>query len=206
MLKQAIDLYLTKQQKEEREGQQLIVRENNFGRDANKTDYYICDLEYASPNGQFDLVAIRWPSTSSARKRQTEGRLVVAEVKYGDGALEGSSGLHAHVNDVNCHLGDPAVVADLKTEMVRVFNQKRALGLIDCKKDVIRFSDEVPMFLVIVINHDPEASRLRELLRTMPPSPHAEIRLTTSCLMGFGLYDPAILTVDAALSRFAPCI
>jgi hypothetical protein len=40
----------------------------------------------------------------------------------------------------------------------------------------------------------------------MPPSPHAELRIATGSLLGYGLYDPAILTVGEALSRFEACI
>ena len=44
------------------------------------------------------------------------------------------------------------------------------------------------------------------LLRSLPPSPHAELRIATGSLLGSGLYDPAILTVDEALARFEDCI
>ncbi len=202
-LKQAMDLA---RPGEEREVQQLIVRDNNRGCVARSTDYFICDIEYASDHGRFDLVAVRWPSTPTARKRQDGHRLVLGEVKYGDAALEGTAGLHAHVDDVNSYLAAPGNLAALKDEMLRVFNQKRALGLIDCGKDLVGFSDEPPMLLLVLVNHDPDKSRLRELLRTLPPSPHAELRIATGSLLGYGLYDPAIVAIDEALARFEACI
>ena len=58
----------------------------------------------------------------------------------------------------------------------------------------------------MLVNHDPDKSRLHELLRALPPSPHAELRIATGSLLGYGLYDPAILTVGEALSRFEACI
>jgi hypothetical protein len=191
---------------EEREVQQLILRDNNLGCIARSTDYYVCDIEYANQHGRFDLVAVRWPSTPATRKKQDDHRLVLGEVKFGDGALEGTAGLHSHVNDVNGYLAAPGSLAALKEEMLRVFNQKRALGLIDCEKDLTGFSDEPPMLLLVLVNHDPDKSRLRELLRTLPPSPHAELRIATGSLLGYGLYDPAILTIDEALARFDACI
>jgi len=97
-------------------------------------------------------------------------------------------------------------LAAIKEEMLRVFNQKRALGLVDCEKDLRGFSDEPPMLLLVLVNHDPDKSRLRELLRTLPPSPHAELRIATGSLLGYGLYDPAILTIYEALARFEACI
>ncbi|WP_223643784.1 hypothetical protein [Corallococcus sp. EGB] len=201
-LKQAMDLT---QPGEEREVQQLILRDNNVGGVARSTDYYVCDIEYANHHGRFDLVAVRWPSTPAARKRQGGHRLVLGEVKFGDGALEGTAGLHAHINDVNAYLAAPGNLAALKQEMLRVFNQKRALRLIDCEKDLVAFSEEAPMLLLVLVNHDPDKSRLRELLRSLPPSPHAELRIATGSLLGYGLYEPAILPVDEALARFEAC-
>lgn len=202
-LKQAIDLW---EPGEEREVQQLILRDNNRGGIARSTDFYVCDIEYANAHGRFDFVAVRWPSTSNARKRQDGHRLVLGEVKFGDAALDGTSGLHAHVNDINNYLAEPGALAALKTEMLRVFNQTRELGLIDCKKELEGFSDEPPLLLLVLVNHDPDRSRLRELLRTLPPSPHAALRVASSCLLGYGLYDPAILTIDEALTRLDGCI
>jgi len=203
-LKDAMDVF--QKDTSEREVQQLIVQDNNFGKIARHTDYYVCDIEYASDNGRFDLVAVHWPSEATARKQPDRRRLVLGEVKYGDSALEGAAGLHAHVEDVNRHLGDPATLAALKGEMVQVFNQKRALGLIDCGKDLVGFSDEPPLLLLVLANHDPDTARLRELLRSLPPSPHAELRIASACLLGYGLYDPAILTLDQAIARFETCI
>ncbi len=60
--------------------------------------------------------------------------------------------------------------------------------------------------MLVLANHDPDKSRLRELLRTLPPSPHADLRIATACMFGYGLFDPAVLTVDEALVRFAGCI
>lgn len=202
-LKQAMDLA---QPGEEREVQQLILRDNNLGCIARSTDYYVCDIEYANHHGRFDLVAVRWPSTPTARKKQDGHRLVLGEVKVGDGALDGTAGLHAHVDDVNGYLAAPGNLAAIKEEMLRVFNQKRALGLVDCEKDLRGFSDEPPVLLLVLVNHDPDKSRLRELLRTLPPSPHAELRIATGSLLGYGLYDPAILTIDEALARFEACL
>jgi hypothetical protein len=202
-LKQAMDLW---QPGEEREVQQRLLRDNNVGGIARWTDYYVCDIEYANHYGRFDLVAVHWPSTPAARKKQDGRRLVLGEVKFGDSALDGTAGLHAHITDVNTYLAAPDNLDGLKQEMLRVFNQKRALGLIDCEKDLVGFSDEPPVLLLVLVNHDPDKSRLRELLRTLPPSPHAELRIATGSLLGYGLYDPAILGLKDAFARFEACI
>ena len=203
-LKLAMDLY--PHRKEEREAQQLIVRDNNFGGMSLQTDYYICDIEYANRQGRFDLVAVRWPSSGSIRKKQDGHRLVLVEVKYGDDAITGTTSLHSHVRDINAFLGDEGNLHKLKDEMARLFNQKRVLGLLNCKKDLVAFSDEPPMLLLALVNHDPDSTKLRTSLESLPPSPHADLYLATGCFMGYGLFDQAIVPLDEAITRFGPCI
>ena len=187
--------------KEEREIQQIIARDNNIGSVSRATDYYVCDIEYANAHGRFDIVGVHWPSTGADRKQSAGRRLVVGEVKQGDNALSGKAGLHAHVRDVDGFLSDPARLAGLKEEMVAVFNQKRALELINCGRDLESFSDEPPLFLLILANHDPDKTKLREELATLPSAEHCEIRVVTSSLVGYGLFDPGVLTVDEVLAR-----
>ncbi len=199
-LKNCMDLYFGRHPKDEREVQQLIARENNIGGVSRSTDLYVCDIEYANPHGRFDLIAVHWPSTSGDRKRGDGRRLVIGEVKQGDNALAGVAGMHAHVRDVDAFLSDPARRRGLEAEMLTTFNQKRALGLIDVGKDLLSFSDEPPIFLFILANHDPDKTRLREELATLPAAQHCEVRVATSSLMGYGLYDPWIRTVDEVLA------
>jgi len=87
ILKQTMDIFLGRHPKEEREVQQLILRDNNFEGVSRATDYYVCDIEYANPQGRFDLVAVHWPSNGAVRKKQDGRRLVLVETKYGDGAI-----------------------------------------------------------------------------------------------------------------------
>ena len=53
-----MDCYFGENRSDEREFQQLMVRDNNFGSIANSTDYYVCDIEYDSDNGRFDMIAV----------------------------------------------------------------------------------------------------------------------------------------------------
>ena len=205
-LKHAMDRWLGKYKKDEREFQQMLLRDNNFGSVARSTDYYICDIEYQSECGRFDLIAVHWPSKTATRKKSNHRRLVFIEMKYGDGALGGSAGLHKHIRDVNSYLFDRTKVDNLKQDMVEVFNQKRDLGLIDCKKDLSRFSNESPILLLVFANHDPEKSELCELLRLLPESPHAELCVATASFMGYGLYEQGVHKIDEAWHRFADCV
>lgn len=200
VIKQAMDLYFGHHPKEEREIQQLIARDNNLGSVSRATDFYVCDIEYANPHGRFDLVGVHWPSTGPERKRADGRRLVIGEVKQGDNALSGRAGVHAHVRDVDAFLADPDRLRRLKEAMVEVFNQKRVMGLMNCGRDLNGFSDEPPVLLFVLANHDPEKTRLRAELATMPATEHCEVRIATSSLVGYGLFDPMIRTVPEALA------
>ena len=203
-LKQAMDRYFSRRRKDEREFQQLLIRENNFGRVASYTDYFICDIEYQYQRGfpRFDAVAVHWPSES--RSVGKNRRLVFIEMKYGDASLGEKAGLHQHIEDVNAFLAGPSgYVENVKEDMMRVFNQKRRLALIDCKKDLGGFgSDERPLLLLVLANHDPGSAKLRGLLEEVPESPHAELRIATASFLGYGLYDQGVHTVDEAFGRF----
>ena len=206
-LKKAMDRYFGEHKKDEREFQQLLLRENNYGRIARSTDYYICDIEYQSENGRFDLVAVHWPSKSSARRKAEDRRLVFVEMKYGDNALDETAGIKSHIKKVNKFLSDPDKLRNFKKDMVAVFNQKRDLGLLpECPKNLVSFSDEKPLLLLVLANHDPDSKRLSRALDALPDSPHAELRVATACFMGYGLYDQGIHTIDEARKRFSDYI
>lgn len=81
-LKQEMDWWFHLYPKTEREFQQLMVRENNFGGTAKSTDYFICDIEYANENGRFDLIAAHWRSSSIHRKDNKNVGLAFIEMKY----------------------------------------------------------------------------------------------------------------------------
>ena len=179
-LKRAMDRFFTKRRNEEGEVQQRIVYDNNASSIALGTDYYACDIEYMSSHGKFDIVAVHWPSSSHERKRSRDRRLVFIEVKHGDDAVSGASGIVAHVRDVNAFASDAGRLEEIKSDMVRVFNQKRSLGLMKCNKDLESFGAEKPLFVLMLANHDPDSIKLRRELGKLPQSAHVELRLGTA--------------------------
>lgn len=206
VLKRAIDNYLANTRKDEREFQQRILRDNNFGSIARSTDYYVCDIEFQSTYGRFDMIAVNWPSEPSARKRQHGWRLIFVEVKHGDNALEGNAGVHKHIEDVNKYVEDDANLRLIKEDMVGIFNQKRDLGLIDCGKPLSSFGNDKPLLLLTFVNHDPGKSKLRDVLKCHPDSPHVDLAIATASFLGYGLYDQGIHPLDEARERFASYI
>lgn len=202
-LKHEMDLWFGRNPKNEREFQQLIVRENNLGRCAKSTDYFICDIEYANNNGRFDLLAVRWPSSGSERKNNENLGLAFIEMKYCDSALTGKAGLKKHLKDMDSFLSDKRRLDDLKSEMRSVFNQMRGLGLINNQKDISQFNNDKPEYIFVLANHDPASSILKRELNGVPLNyPSLELKFAVSNFMGYGLYKENIYSLKDFLKRF----
>ena len=201
-LKHEMDLWFGDHPKNEREFQQLMLRENNYGNSAKGTDYFICDIEYANHTGRFDLIAVQWPSSSAHRKNNKNLKLAFIEMKYLDNALTGTAGLCKHVEDIDTFLSKSENLENIKEEMKIIFHQKLDLGLINNQKSIESFSDDKPEFILALINHDPESSILRKELMKLPDCPNAEIKVATSNLMGYGLYSQSIYGLDEFLDKF----
>ncbi len=205
-LKQAMDLWLCHNPKEEREFQQLVVRENNYSSIAKGTDYFICDIEYvhnknkSGQNPRFDLIAAHWPSTPAARKDNTKVGLAIIEIKYGEGAIGGAAGILKHIEDYEMFIKNNDMLRKFKDEMENAFNNKRKLGLIDsCKKDIMSFNNEAPDLILMFANHDPATKALKDAInkvRSEKPNTIDKIKFATANYFGCGLYDNAIYALN----------
>ncbi len=205
VLKQSMDFYFSKHKKEERDFQQLVVRENNYGRIANSTDYFICDMEYDQGRKRFDLVAAHWPSTSSERKNNKNIGLAIIEIKYGQGSMDGSAGILKHIDDFRKFADNSKAVSKFKEEMEMSFKRKFELGLITgCEKHIESFND-TPNFILMLANHDPASESFRVAMLDIKDrikKGHYEsdwlrrIKIATANYFGCGLYDNAIYALD----------
>lgn len=192
----------------EREFQQLVERMNNSNP---STDYFICDIEYtntACRELRADLVALKWPSTAEERKRFDGVRLAIIEMKHGDGALSGGSGLVEHIQALDKRL-ESISASQLGREMVQVFNQRVELGLIDSRK-----LDKIPTrlqsgakedveYIILLSDHDPASSILRRELGKLPHNPaHFNIKVAIATFSGYGLFDEGVYALDDFLRLF----
>ena len=167
--KQAMDIYLGKSHKYEREFQQVLVRENNcHGIISRSTDYYIIDIEYADSNenrkSRFDIVALKWESKSSARRNPEKCSIALMELKYGDGALNNESGIKEHLNDLKSFMSiEKEKLDDFKKDIETVFKQKCQLGLVDGlqeKQYEVSISFENPEVIFLFADLGPDSSVL----------------------------------------------
>ncbi len=200
-MKQAMDFYFSKHRKEEREYQQLVVRENNYSSIANGTDYFIIDIEYDNhAKGRFDLVAVEWLSKASHRKlsKSKEPKLVVIEMKYGDKALSGYSGMKKHLEDFHSFVSNDSILENFKQEMLTVFSQKRALGLIPClsstenSNQIVQFAKDIELAFLIA-NHDPASTKLKTELNNCGAT---SAKFITSNFMGYGIYIEGVFNLE----------
>ena len=209
-LKQAMDYHLTtKKETLEREFQQLVVRENNYSRVSNDTDYFIVDCEYVHRDfreARMDLVAFKWLSQSQARQRG-EVQLAFIELKYGDGALAGDSGLLDHVRSMRAIIQDQAALNVTAEEMKKVFAQKRKLGLVRFgqggnEHEVDSFVPGAPEVMLLLINHKPASTILSRELNALDAEARETVKVATASFMGYGLYAEGILTLEEFCTRY----
>lgn len=205
LLKEAMDMWFAKRPKAEREFQQLVARENTFDECLCKaTDYYICDIEYAESFGgikaRFDMLAVHWPSDGTARKNADHLPLAIIEMKYGDGALSGDSGIQSHLKHFATFLANPARVKALAEEMTTVLQQKHDLGLIPGCNRFKSISAESPQIIFLIANHDPQSSVLLDEIKKIDSTllekfPHG-IQFMRSSYLGYGLFHDQLLSLE----------
>lgn len=118
----------------EKEIQQRVVYENNLSVNAENTDYFIADVEWADNKvlkGRADIVAFRW-NHMEHRKRVIQ--LTLIEVKQGEDAIrtngKNSPGLKKHYDDYLSFKEDQEYVDCLAKDMLLVLKQKKELGLV----------------------------------------------------------------------------
>lgn len=211
-LKQAMDFWFGKHPKEEREFQQIVLRENNGLVIGSGTDYFIIDVEYDNhSDARFDLVAVEWESKSSARKLQKGYRpkLCFIEMKYGDGALSGKAGVIDHIDKFSSYVKN-AGLKNIKDEMLEAFRQKRKLGLIPAlennKNQVKIFSDDVD-FIFLFANHDSDSRKLKDILTQIREKYQAinlgfNLKFCFSNFMGYGLYKQNVYSLSEFMNKF----
>lgn len=204
VLKQFIDRHRTAHPALEREFQQLVARENNYSRISNETEYFVIDMEASYPEvgGKFDIVACKW---TAAARREDHVQLVLMEIKYGDFALEGQSGLLKHLADARNLLDDPANRELLRMTAQVQLNQLNGLGLLRHAKTARKFSvhADKPELVLLLANHNPRSSILPRILdsaelkafsdaRTNP----FELRFFTASAAGYAMHESCMLSPE----------
>jgi len=168
LLKEVMDRFLVSKNKPEREFQQLVARENNFSSISNESEYFVSDIEFADSElgARFDMLAIRW--LASQRQNGSNCRPAFIEMKYGDNALKGDSGLVGHLKDFHEFITSDRYKV-LVTAMEAKFNQLDQLGLMSFNrsskfKKISIDRDAKPEVVFLLANHNPRSTVLKSIL------------------------------------------
>ncbi|MDF2606659.1 MAG: hypothetical protein K0S34_854 [Bacillales bacterium] len=200
ILKDSMDKFFTKTQKNERLFQQMVVYDNNVSNIARSTDYYICDTEFVINDTQFDIIGVRWPSSSVERKNNEKLKLAIIEMKYGDDAITGDSGIVDHFSKFT-------KIADELPRIARSaecnFNCKLELGLIDCGKSIKSIMSDNPDYILLLANHDPQKTNLKNELIKLKQlnNERFDVKIATASCMGYGLYQENMIDLDTFIQK-----
>lgn len=211
-LKQEMDLFFARKQKDEREFQQLILRENNFSRLANDTEVFFTDIEYAQdaaaaggrPAFRFDMLGVQWLASDRRQTHAGRCRPVLVEVKYGDAALGGNAGLLKHYRDIAGYLqAHRTALVDLLNAQL---GQLQDLELLGVKKNEMRLRvdpEAKPIVVFVLANSNPrsgklagELARLREAIDQAGPEADFDLRFFVSSFAGYAMHERNLFSLD----------
>ncbi len=191
-------------EKTEKEIQQRMAMENNYFGDADATDYFIVDTEYTEKgeSGRFDAIALHWSRNMRKVKDYRPG-LAFIEVKVGQAAINGSSGICKHLIDVN----DFKVDDDFRADIEKMVWQLKELKLIDMpgNTDLKIDANKTPQMIFVLANYNQNSSILNtEICKlTSPNTNDLDLRFAVSCFMGYGLFDEGMLTLQEFKQKYS---
>lgn len=198
----------------EKEVQQAIVKENNTSSICNETDYFIIDIEYTQPefDGRFDALAVYWPKNK--RKNGHDLQLAFIEVKAGNNAIGGTSGIVKHYESVIEFLNNLTKNNEKEQfiqDIEKVIAQQRDLGLWNIphnKHEITLSRSTKPQLIFILANYNQNSTVLRNELNLFPSINKKysnelpfELKFATSSFVGYGLYSNGMINIDNILDK-----
>jgi len=211
-LKQTMDISFSINNKPEREFQQLIARENNNSTISNETEYFITDIEFSDSEireARFDLLAIRW--LASQRRNHSECLPAFIELKYGDGALNGSAGLIKHLEDLNRILSDQKQYEAILETMEKQFEQLDELGLVKFKQPAnyrgISLNPQMkPEVIIVLANHNPRSRKLADILysnemKELNDPTKFDLKFFIASFAGYGFHADTMVSLPEIKKR-----
>ena len=205
-LKLVMDFYFSQKAKPEREFQQLVARENNDSTISNESEYFIADIEFADTElgAKFDMLGVKW--LANQRKNGSNCKAALIEMKYGDGALDGSAGIIKHLKDMTALISDSERYREFLRTMESKFDQLDQLGLLGfnrCKSETkVKFDDsDKPEVIFILANHNPRSTKLNKILNNPELDEYVkrnlfDLRFFVSSFSGYGLHSKCMLSLD----------
>lgn len=206
-LKSFIDDHLAIKHATEREFQQLAAWENNRSPVSNESEYFITDIEFADRElgARFDMLGVRW----LGHQRQSGNSLVpvLIEMKYGNGALSGNSGIVCHYHHIAEFLGDDKKRQAIRETIQDQFINLRDLGMIKYNESSLApnpsLSDAKPEVIFLLANYNPRSPALIEILSKLHDMDREnddfDLRFFVSAFAGYAMHHACMLTAGELL-------
>lgn len=193
----------------EKEIQQRVVCENNYSINADETDFFIADVEWADNDaldGRADIIAFHWGHKSHKKRKLT---MYIIEVKQGKDAIKTNvsrggkmtAGLYKHKLDFEKFISNEEYVNAVKADMIKVLRQKYELGLVDGLEELFidkktgakRSDEEIDIspkvqFVYLLANYLKYSKELRNELEK-----EKDAKFFEASMVGYGLYKDFIV-------------
>ncbi|MEX0827326.1 MAG: hypothetical protein WD005_00060, partial [Haliea sp.] len=195
-LKQHMDFFFAKHPKPEREFQQLVAWENNRSGNANSTEYFITDIEYADgkQGALLDMLGLKW--LSHDRKYGSRCTPVLLEMKYGIDSYDGGSGIVKHISDLREIVDNEATMSELKRDIVGQFTRLYDLDLVRFNKSASVEKIELvakPEVILLLANHNPRSRKLLNTLEKIGDVSGINLRFFVASFAGYGMHDSCMM-------------
>lgn len=203
-----------KRNKQEKQSQERLFIENNNNE---RSNWYCIDVEYTRSNTdwRFDIIAI---------SKKAPHRVALIELKYGNSAIGGESGIRKHIADFHDFWKNNSF-AELKPELFSIVNTLIKLG-VKVPTEIVslqgttseEYFSQAPEFYFITLNNNKEKDNGSTPQQSMggylfkdtkdAPNPWHSKRISTPVKDGSDYYDlidhdksfiPTFLFTDATL-------
>jgi len=151
----------------EKKAQSKLVLLNNENSDSN---WFCIDVEYVKAfnnkaernkedfNGRFDIIAL---------SKMKPHKVALIELKYGSGAIGGTSGIYKHVKDFSKFCKKGYFEGQLKQEIIEIVKSQKELGIAvpfetPEESDILK-----PEFFFITLNNNAEKEKASTPMQTM---------------------------------------
>jgi hypothetical protein len=151
----------------EKKAQSKLVLLNNENLDSN---WFCIDVEYvksfhnkaekekADFNGRFDIIAL---------SKMKPHKVALIELKYGRGAIGGTSGIYKHVEDFSKFCEKGHFEGQLKQEIIEIVKSQKELGIAVPFESSEEFDILTPEFYFITLNNNAEKENASTPKQTM---------------------------------------
>lgn len=168
-LKQTMDVWFKEHPKTERETQQKIVKQNIFA----QGNYQSIDIELAIPNhkeyGRMDIIAVR---------REKERYVpVIVELKHGEGAFDGKSGILTHYKNMTNFLDEEGGEEYLRETICRIWEAKRVLKILKEPAPDVKAFDRAELLFAVT---DWKKENIDNIRKRLPETLGRVVRVATS--------------------------